>query len=99
MFTKTQSFELQWLSEEQKFDLYSKKILRIEEIPDDFLSDLVQKMKLKAQKTANPFIDKEAICGFIEKIEYPLCFLKVWYHRPAVPLYERTRPYEKLPFF
>lgn len=29
-------FELQWLSEEQKFDLYSKKILLIEDIPETF---------------------------------------------------------------
>lgn len=92
-------FDLDWLSEEQQFELYSKKMLQLEDIPDDFLSDPVQKMKLQAHKTSTPFIDKEAICGFVEKIEYPLCFLKVWYHRPAVPLFEGTRPYEKLPFF
>jgi len=96
---KNSIFELQWLSEDQKFDLYSKKILQLENIPDEFLSDPVQRMKLQAHKSSTPFIDKEAICGFIEKIEYPVCFLKVWYHRPAVPLYEGTRPYEKLPFF
>jgi len=92
-------FELDWLSEEQQFELYTKKMLKLEDIPDDFLSDPVQKMKLQSHKTSTPFIDKESIRGFIEKIEYPVCFLKVWYHRPAVPLYEGTRPYEKLPFF
>jgi hypothetical protein len=95
---KNSIFDLQWLSEEQKFELYSKKILLVEEIPDDFLSDPVQKTKLHAHKTSTPFFDKEFIHNFIEKIKYPLCFLKVWYHRPAVPLFEGTRPYEKLPF-
>ncbi|MBE0662644.1 MAG: hypothetical protein IH597_09265 [Bacteroidales bacterium] len=96
---KNSIFELQLLNEEQKFELYSKSILLLVDIPDDFLTDPVQKMKLQAHKTATPFIDKEFIRGFIEKIEYAVCFLKVWYHRPAVPLYAGTRPYEKLPFF
>jgi hypothetical protein len=96
---KNSIFELQWLSEEQKFELYSKKFFQTEDIPDDFLSDPVQKMKLQAHKTATPYINKDSIRQFVEKTEYPLCFLKAWYYRPAVPLYEGTRPYEKLPFF
>lgn len=95
---KNSIFELQWLSEAQKFELYLKKILQIEDIPDDYLSDPVQKMKLRTHKTSTPHIDKDSIRQFVENIQYPLCFLKAWYHRPAVPLFDGTKPYEKLPF-
>jgi hypothetical protein len=96
---KTSIFNLAWLGEEQQFDLYSKKILQLQDIPDDFLTDPVQKMKLQAHNTSTLYIDKESIRSFIEKIEYPLCYLKVWYQQPAVPIYVGTKPYEKLPFF
>lgn len=92
-------FDLQWLSEEQKFELYSKNILKPEHIPENFLTDPDQNLKLKAHKTLQPIVDHEFIRGFVKRIHYPLCFLKVWYHRPAVPLFEGTGPYERLPFY
>lgn len=92
-------FDLQWLSEEQKFELYSKNILKPDHIPEDFLTDPNQNLKLKAHKTLQPIVDHEFIRGFVKRIIYPVCFLKVWYHRPAVPLIEGTGPYERLPFY
>jgi hypothetical protein len=91
-------FELQWLSDEQKFDLYSKKILITQDIPELYLTDPVQKMKFEAHKNGTAYFDQEGTRNFFEGLKFPFCFLKAWYHRPAVPLFEGTKPYEKLPF-
>lgn len=92
-------FDLQWLSQAQKFELYSGKITNAQNIPDDFITDPNQAIKLKAHKTATPFIDRTFLSKYVSAISFPLCLLKVWYQQPAVPLFEGTRPYQKFPVF
>jgi len=92
-------FELQWLSEDKKFELYSKNILLPADIPGDFLPDPTLKLKVQAHKTSTPIVDDGFLSRFAQNTRHPLCFLKVWYHRPAVPFVAGTKPYETLPFF
>lgn len=92
-------FKLQWLDELQKFDLYYKGILLPDNIPYDLLTDPVQIRKLKAHKENIVLTDKAALKEFLGKRNQHLCFLRVWYHKPALPLFDGLKPYEKLPFF
>ncbi|MGB4205971.1 MAG: DUF2779 domain-containing protein [Bacteroidales bacterium] len=92
-------FKLQWLDEIQKFDLYYKGILLPDNIPDDFITNPVQIRKLKAHKENIILTDKASLKEFLGKRNHPVCFLRVWYHKPALPLFDGLKPYEQLPFF
>jgi len=45
-----------------------------------------------------PYATKAEICRFLEKIEYPLAFLEIKTIRPAIPVFDGTRPYQHVPF-
>jgi hypothetical protein len=45
-----------------------------------------------------PYIDKESVKAFLSSLKYPLHFLDFETINPAVPLFDGTRPYQKIPF-
>ena len=92
-------FDLQWLSEEQRFDLYYRGIYQLDQIPTDYFTYPDQTNKLNAHRVNTPHFQKDSVTGCLRDVEYPLAFLFAWYHRPAVPLYEGTKPYAHMPFF
>lgn len=94
---KNSIFELHWLTEAQKFELYANDVMQVENIPDNFLSDPQQQLRLTAHKTQNRYFDRVAVRNYTKEMSHPTCLLKIWYYRSALPIFEGTRPYEKLP--
>ncbi len=45
-----------------------------------------------------PVVDRAGIRGFLETLSWPLYFLDFESFQPAVPRYDRTRPYEQIVF-
>ena len=45
-----------------------------------------------------PVIDKKAILKFLDGLSYPLYFLDFESFQPAIPLYDRSSPYEQIVF-
>jgi hypothetical protein len=45
-----------------------------------------------------PYIDKESVREFLSSLKYPLYYLDFETISPAVPLFDGTRPYQKIPF-
>ena len=45
-----------------------------------------------------PYVDKEEIKKFLDTLSYPLYFLDFETYQMPVPLYDRVRPYEQVPF-
>jgi hypothetical protein len=58
----------------------------------------VQQIQIKSHLTGEMFLDKEALAKFINIPDKSIAFLKVLYCRPAVPLFDGTKPYQQLPF-
>jgi hypothetical protein len=96
---KNSVFRLNWLSKDQQFELYIKRILMPENIPDDYFSEQDQHIKLTAHKAQVSHMDVPFIRNYLRDINIPVCFIKIWYHRPAIPAFHETHPYEPLPFF
>jgi len=68
--------------------------------PCDFI-EFCMKDHIPATPPADPFPDnrnQDELDAFRHKLEYPLYFMDFETFMPAVPLYENTRPYQKLPF-
>jgi hypothetical protein len=47
---------------------------------------------------SQPYIDRESVREFLSSLKYPLYYLDFETISPAVPLFDGTRPYQKIPF-
>ena len=81
-----------------KFELYRKGILRLEEIPLDILNR-EQRIHVESFLKKNEFIDRDSIKAFLDSLWYPMCFLdfETTFMTP-IPMFDSTRPYQKVPF-
>ena len=70
----------------------------LEEIPTDFTLNEAQSRQIQSHRTGMPHIDREAIRAFLQRLSYPLYFLDFETIGPAIPLYDRSRPYVQIPF-
>ncbi len=72
-------------------------ILYLRDIPDDFkLNDRDRRNVTRINSEAID-IDKPAIAGMLSELEYPIYFLDFETIAVAVPLFDDTSPWEKLP--
>ena len=72
----------------------------IKTLDDPKLTDLneLQERVVKCLKTGEQYIDKESIQIALSHWEFPLTFLDFETISPAIPRYDRCRPYEHVPF-
>lgn len=80
-----------------KFDLYRRGLVRLNEIPLDMLN-ANQRQQVEASLGEKEYIEKEALRDFLGSIRYPIYFLDFETYKTAVPLYDGTRPYQQVPY-
>ena len=91
-------FNVAWLRQEKKFDLYRSGILRIEDIPDDYKLTARSSFHVENHKNGREVIDRQAIRKFIDGMRYPIYFLDFETYNPAIPPFDRTKPYGHIPY-
>ncbi|MFC2007640.1 DUF2779 domain-containing protein [Chloroflexota bacterium] len=82
----------------KSLDLLQNGILAINEIPGDYPLTRVQKLQTKCVTDNASHLDHVAITDFLDRLEYPLCFMDFETFSPAVPLFDGMRPYQRIPF-
>jgi hypothetical protein len=80
------------------WELLDQTIFRLEEIPTDFTLNEVQSRQIASHRSGMPHIDAAAIRTFLQRLSYPFYFLDFETIGPAIPLYDRSRPYVQIPF-
>jgi hypothetical protein len=80
------------------FDLLSQGILAMADIPSTFSFTPAQRIQKDAVTTNAAQIDKPALQSFLAQLKWPLYFMDFETINPAVPLFDGTRPYQKIPF-
>jgi len=80
-----------------KFELYRKGIIQLKDIPIKALPLPVQ-LQIDCALNKKCLIDKAAIRKFLDSLWYPLYFLDFETFMSAIPLYDGTKPYQKIPF-
>jgi hypothetical protein len=80
-----------------KFDLYRKGIVRMEEIPVDILND-AQRMQVKFFLEKGETVNREAVREFLDSLRYPIYFLDFETFMSAIPPFDGTRPYRQIPY-
>jgi hypothetical protein len=80
------------------YDLFEEGIHTISEIPEEYKLNDKQGIQKKCEKAGETHIDKDGIKEFLELREYPIHYLDFETFATAVPYFDNTRPYEKIPF-
>jgi hypothetical protein len=91
-------FDISRLSGEKKWELYRMGILKFEDIPDGFRLNHAQWQQVKAELRNEQHIDRDSISKFTGSLNYPLYFLDFESFQPAVPLFDRSHPYQQIVF-
>jgi len=86
------------LGSKKQVELYEQGIVKIEEIPDDFVMTVIQKQKVQNYKCKETYIDKESIKDFLETLTYPIYHLDFETFQQAVPEFKGISPYQQIPF-
>ncbi|MCK9211865.1 MAG: DUF2779 domain-containing protein [Ignavibacteriaceae bacterium] len=81
-----------------RFQMLEKGITKLSDIP---ITSEIKDQKIEqinAHKTGTTLIKTKNIREFIDKIEYPAYFLDFETIDPAIPIFEKTHSYQKIPF-
>lgn len=95
---KRNIFNLYWLGKKQKFELLEDGLETIEEIPEHY--ELTDKQIIQRESIIrnDAHIEHREIRAFLESLKYPLYYLDFETFNPAIPLYNGSRPYQRIPF-
>lgn len=82
----------------QYWNLFHQGVVDIKDIPKETELKPKDKVIMKAVLGQQTVIDKEKIKEFLDTLKYPLYHLDFETFETAVPIYDRSRPYQKIPF-
>ena len=82
----------------KSFELLESGVLAIRDIPGYFKLSGKQQIQRVCAISSEPYIDKREIRHFLGTLRYPLYYLDFETFSTAVPLFDGTRPYQKIPF-
>jgi hypothetical protein len=80
------------------FDLFSRGIVRLEDIPPDEALNERQLHQVAVHRSGLPSVDAGRISQFLQTLQYPVHCLDFETFAPAIPLFPGCRPYQQLPF-
>jgi hypothetical protein len=86
------------LESKNQVELYTRGIVRIEDIPTDYKMTPIQKQKVDNWKAQSDFIDTDAIGEFLSTLTYPIYHLDFETFQQAIPQYSGLSPYQQIPF-
>jgi len=81
------------------WELFEDGILAIKDIPrDEILSSHKDRVIKEAVDENRIIINKDKIRNFLKKLQYPLYYLDFETFDTAIPIFDQSRPYQKIPF-
>jgi hypothetical protein len=90
-------FEFAGMQLSRKFELFNQGMVFMKDVPPELLNS-GQKIQVTHDTALTHYFDKVAINTFLEKLPYPLYFMDFETMMSAVPLFDKTRPYQQIPF-
>jgi hypothetical protein len=91
-------FNISRLTGDKKFELYNKGIINFIDIPNDAPLNDNQWMQVNSELNNETIIDKANIKQFVNELNYPLHFMDFETFATAVPIFDKSRPYQQLVF-
>jgi hypothetical protein len=91
-------FELYKIRKTKALELYEKGILKIKDIPEHFKMTDKQEIQAKCSLSGKSHGDCEKIKEFLDGLKYPLYYLDFETFSTVVPIFDKTKPYQHIPF-
>jgi hypothetical protein len=73
-------------------------VTAIRDIPRGFPLSRSQQIQKECVTSGETYIDRDVISHFLDQLQYPLHFLDFETINPAIPIYDNTRPFQRIPF-
>ena len=86
------------LSKKKLESLVERGLYDLSDIPEDMSLSDIQWNQVRAHQSGTPTIHRGAIRKELEKLAFPLLFLDYETFAPAIPIFDRYRPYQRIPF-
>jgi len=84
--------------EKKLFALLDEGIIEAKNIPEEFLTNDLKRNYVKSLNTEKPYIKEELVKEELSKLKYPLYFLDYETLNPAIPIFDKYKPYQRIPF-
>jgi hypothetical protein len=91
-------FEITGIPKVEQFNLYQAGYTTIPEIPVKNALDKNANIHIQALKANKVLIDQAGITRFLSTVRYPVFFMDFESFMPAIPIYDKTKPYQHIPF-
>ena len=91
-------FEITGIPKAEQFALYNAGYRTIKEIPKNNNLGINANTHIISVKNDEEKIDKAAITDFLNTVKYPVLFMDFETFMPAVPIFDKTKPYQHIPF-
>ncbi|MFH1607212.1 MAG: DUF2779 domain-containing protein [Nanoarchaeota archaeon] len=78
--------------------LFDEGIIKIKDVPEDRIRNEMDGAIKKATDSNTIFVSKEHIKHFIRSLNYPLYYFDFESFDVGVPIFDKTRPWQKTPF-
>jgi len=78
--------------------LMDQGVLSLRDIPSGFALTARQQIQIRAVRQGRAHVNRRALRRFLSKLRYPLHLLDFETIGTPIPLYERSRPYQQVPF-
>jgi hypothetical protein len=91
-------FNIAKLKSGKKFEFYRKGIISFNDIPADAPLNENQWMQVTSELNNETHINKKKIKEFVNELHYPLYFMDFETFSTAVPIFDKSRPYQQLVF-
>lgn len=91
-------FEITGIPKVEQFNLYQAGYTTVPEIPANNALDKNANIHIRALKANKILIDQQGINSFLSTIRYPVFFMDFESFMPAIPIYDKTKPYQHIPF-
>ncbi len=79
-------------------ELLNEDVLYLKDIPEDVPLNKIQEVQVYCAKNNKIHINKEKIKDFLETLKEPVYYLDFETFSTAIPLFDGTRPYQRIPF-
>jgi hypothetical protein len=91
-------FSIGGLRKAVKFNSYRNGIIKLDQIKEDTKLTDKQWLQVRCTRNNRGYLNRKEIVKFFEALRYPLCFLDFETYMPAIPPFDRTKPYMQIPF-
>ena len=91
-------FDFSRMFKKKAFELYDQGIKLMKDVPEDVKLNEKQQIQRRLATNGGVHKDEKEIKSFLKGLNYPIYYLDFDTMNPAVPKFDKSKPYQQIPF-